>query len=102
MLDVKANAVYRQHIGVHARYRACRASSLAWYSSSVFGANGLGGLNKFSRFHVPIRNDHDPQPFCPGSDSPSPTPSSRLPDCGTPQNHAPFTNQLPSGSRTPS
>ena len=32
-----------------------RASSLAWYSSSVFGANGLGGLNKFSRFHVPIR-----------------------------------------------
>ena len=22
-------------------------------------------------------NDHDPQPFCPGSDSPSPTPSSR-------------------------
>ena len=31
------------------------ASSLAWYSSSVFGANGLGGLNKFSRFHVPIR-----------------------------------------------
>ncbi len=31
------------------------APSLAWYSSSVFGANGLGGLNKFSRFHVPIR-----------------------------------------------
>jgi hypothetical protein len=22
---------------------------------SIFGANGLGGLNKFSRFHVPIR-----------------------------------------------
>ena len=43
-------------------------------------------------------NDHDPQPFCPGSDRPSSTPSSRLPDCDTPQNHAPFINRLPSGS----
>ena len=76
------------------------APSLAWYSSSVFGANGW--LEQVLQVPRADPNDHDPQPFCPGSDSPSPIPSSRLPDCGTPQNHAPFTNLLPSGSRTPS
>ena len=77
------------------------ASSLAPYSSTVFGANGLGGLNKFSRFHVPIRMTMTHNPSAQAL-----TALALHPRRGTglryAQNHPPFTNRLPSGPRTPS
>ena len=85
---------------VHARYGACQCVELGLVFLLSLRRERVRWLEKILQVPRTDPNDHDPQPFCPGSDRPSPTPSSRLPDCGTPQNHAPFTNQLPTGSRT--
>ena len=70
-------------------------SSLAWYSSSVFGAYRLGGLNKFSRFHAPIRTTMTHNPSAEALMDLALHPGrGYIYSRGAPQNHAPFTKRL--------
>ena len=88
--------------GAHARDGACQCVELGLVFLLSLRRERIRWLEQVLQVPRADPNGHDPQPFCPGSDRPGSTPSSRLPDCGAPQDHAPFINRLPSGSRSPS